>query len=156
MVAPSFVMVTSPRSSTSILSRPIGPSEVFTTLATESAAVTARRRERGTTAVQSQQSQRAVWDSGGHANEIAECIVVWCDPGRVTAAGVHRTTGGPPRPGLTVPPHAEAREAWRRTILSANLLPRDALSLRATRDEINRGALRSLSTRVGTLAGGGV
>eukprot|EP00966_Prymnesium_polylepis_P252564 5838979-Prymnesium_polylepis.1 len=36
-------MVTSPRSSTSILSRPIGPSDVLTTLATELAAVTARK-----------------------------------------------------------------------------------------------------------------
>mmetsp|Transcript_25921 Transcript_25921/g.62646 ORF Transcript_25921/g.62646 Transcript_25921/m.62646 type:complete len:205 (-) Transcript_25921:47-661(-) len=40
IVAPSFVIVTSPRSSTSILSSPIGPNDVFTTLATEQAAVT--------------------------------------------------------------------------------------------------------------------
>ena len=40
IVAPSFVIVTSPRSSTSILSRPIGPSDDLTMFATESAAVT--------------------------------------------------------------------------------------------------------------------
>mmetsp|Transcript_36845 Transcript_36845/g.86038 ORF Transcript_36845/g.86038 Transcript_36845/m.86038 type:complete len:265 (-) Transcript_36845:61-855(-) len=40
MVAPSLVMVTSPMSSTSILSRPTGPREDFTMLATAAAAVT--------------------------------------------------------------------------------------------------------------------
>ena len=40
MVAPSFVMRTSPISSTSILSRPTGPRDDFTMLATANAAVT--------------------------------------------------------------------------------------------------------------------
>lgn len=44
MVAPSFVMVTSPMSSTSILSKPSGPSELFTMLAIELAAITTNEK----------------------------------------------------------------------------------------------------------------
>lgn len=44
MVAPSFVIVTSPMSSTSILSKPSGPSELFTMLAIELTAITAKRK----------------------------------------------------------------------------------------------------------------
>lgn len=40
MVAPSFVTVTSPISSTSILSNPTGPKELFTMFAMEHAAIT--------------------------------------------------------------------------------------------------------------------
>ena len=49
IVAPSLVIVTSPMSSTSILSRPTGPSEVFTMFATAWTAMTVgkRARERG-------------------------------------------------------------------------------------------------------------
>jgi hypothetical protein len=47
MVAPSLVMVTSPISSTSILSRPTGPREDLIILATEAHARTERLRKGG-------------------------------------------------------------------------------------------------------------
>ena len=45
MVAPSFVIVTSPMSSTNILSNPTGPRDVLTTFATATTAVTSQQKK---------------------------------------------------------------------------------------------------------------
>lgn len=45
IVAPSLVTVTSPRSSTNILSKPTGPKELLTMLAMEHAAITVNKKK---------------------------------------------------------------------------------------------------------------
>lgn len=46
IVAPSFVIVTSPMSSTSILSKPTGPRELFTMFAIDAAAITIQQNNK--------------------------------------------------------------------------------------------------------------